>query len=288
MTFLKRQIQITFDIGDDQFSSGSNTLVLTGARCSASINNANGYSLGELALRVYGMNVADMNKLTNMGKLYMAARNYQVTVEAGDDVSGLTKIFTGTVYSAAINYDQPNVSFDVSSSAGFLQKLQPAATFSQADKVDVIQAIESMKPDGFTVVNNQNISIQIARPYYSGSAVNQIRSLCRDVSINCDIRNNTIYVWPIGGSVDNDPVDINPDNGLVGYPVYQSTGIIATTLFNPNLVNGKVVNMTSDAVGVTGQWYALVVNHNISSEMPGGPWFTEAHLVPPGLYPNGQ
>lgn len=287
MSYASRQIQIDFDIGEDQFASGTNKLSLVGLRSLVSINNSNGFSLGELSARIYGMRVEDMNKLSNMGKPFMAGRNYQVTVSAGDPVNGMTTIFTGTLYEAKIIYDQPNVSFDVRSTAGFLQKMQSAPPFSQQGSVSIADAITAMLPQGFTLVNNQNLTTPVSNPYYAQSSISQIKALCDDLGVNCDIRNNTVYIWPIGGSVDSDPIDIGPTNGLVGYPEYQSTGIIVRTSFNPNIVNGKTCNLTSDATGVTGQWQALVVNHNISAEYPGGPWFTESHMVPPGLYPSG-
>lgn len=288
MSFIKRRVKVDFDINQDQFSNGTNTLSLEGLRCIASINNANGYSLGELSLRIYGMDINDMNKLTNMGKLYMAARNYQVSVSAGDDVSGLTIIFTGTIYSARIIYDQPNVALEVSSTAGFFEKLVPVPAFSQQGSIDVVSAIQAVLPSNFTLVNNQSVQAKISNPYYPGTATNQIKAICADAGINCDIRNNTVYIWPPGSSVDNSPVSITPDNGLVGYPTYESNGIVVQSEFNPNIVNGKTVNIVSDAVGVTGAWVATVVNHEVSAEYPGGPWFTEAHLIPPDIsLPNG-
>lgn len=282
MSFVKRRIRVDFDIGQDQFSSGTNTLSLEGLRTIASINNANGYSQGELSLRIYGMKIEDMNKLTNLGQLYMAARNYQITISAGDENSELTTIFTGTIYAAKIVYDQPNVCLEVESTAGFYEKMAAADATSQEGSVKVSTLIrEKMLPPGYTLVDNQNVAAVISSPYYSGTAIEQIRRVCADAGINLCIRNKTVYIWPAGGAVDNDPVSISPDNGLVGYPTYQSNGITVQTEFNPNLVNGKIVKVTSDAFGTTRDWYAVVVNHDLSAEYPGGPWYTTAILIPP-------
>lgn len=283
MSFIQRRVKVDFNINQDQFSNGTNTLSLEGLRCLASINNANGYSLGQLSLRIYGMKAEDMNKLTNLGQLYLAARKYQVTVSAGDDVNGLTIIFTGTVYTAKIVYDQPNVCLEVESVAGFYEKMNPAQPFTQKGSVKVSDAIRSMLPPGFTLVDNQGVSAVISNPYYAGTAISQIQRICADSGTNCSIRNNTVYIWPTGSSVDNNPVSVSPSNGLVGYPTYQSNGITIETVFNPNLVNGKTVNLTSDAFGTTGAWHAVVVNHQVSSEYPGGPWFTQAMLIPPSV-----
>lgn len=283
MSFIQRRVKVDFNINQDQFSNGTNTLSLEGLRCLASINNANGYSQGQLSLRIYGMKVVDMNKLTNLGQLYLAARNYQVTVSAGDDVNGLTTIFTGTVYTAKIVYDQPNVCLEVESTAGFYEKMNPATAFSQKGSIKVSDAIRAMLPSGFTLVDNQNVPAVISNPYYSGTSISQIQRICADAGVNCCIRNNTVYIWPAGGSIDNNPISVSPSNGLVSYPTYQSNGITIETEFNPNLVNGKTVNLVSDAFGTTGAWNAVVVNHQISAEYPGGPWFTQATLIPPNV-----
>lgn len=289
MTFIRRQIQVDFDIGEDQFSNGTNTLSLTGLRMMCSIQNINGFSLGTMNLRIYGMQAADMNKLTNLGKLFMAAKNYQVTVSAGDDNVGLTKIYTGTVYAGQIIYDQPNVCLEIQSMAGFYQKMTSADSFSQGQEVNIADAVRSMLPDGFNLVSNFPLTARISNPYYSGSSIQQIKQICADAGVNCDIRNNTVYIWPIGGSIDDEAVSITPSNGLVAYPSFDSTKLILQTEFNPNIVNGKRCNVESDQMGATGDWVALVVGHNISAEYPGGPWTTEAQLAPPDLiYPNGQ
>lgn len=281
MSFIQRKVKIDFNINEDQFSNGTNTLSVEGLRCIASINNINGYSQGELSLRIYGMPIADMNRLTNLGKLYMASRNYQVTVSAGDDVSGLTTIFTGTIYQARIIYDQPNVCLEVESTAAFFQKLTPGNPFSAKGSVKLSDAVRSMLPNGYTLVDNQNVTAVINNPYYSDSGIQQIKQICADAGINCDIRNNTVYIWPAGGSIDNNPVSVSPENGLIAYPTYQPNGITIETEFNPNIVNGKKINLKSDAVGTTGEWIAVVVNHQVSSELPGGPWFTQAIMIPP-------
>lgn len=289
MTFIRRQIQVDFDIGEDQFSNGTNTLSLTGLRMMCSIQNINGFSLGTMNLRIYGMQVADMNKLTNLGKLFMAAKNYQVTVSAGDDNVGLTKIYTGTVYAGQIIYDQPNVSLEIQSMAGFYQKMTSADSFSRPGSVDISQAIRSMLPPGFSLSVGPGVTATISSPYYSGSSIQQIKQICADIGINCEIRNNTVFIWNIGGSIDDEVVSITPSNGLIAYPSYDSTKLILQTEFNPNIVNGKRCFVESDQQGATGEWIALVVSHNISSEYPGGPWTTEAQLSPPDLiYPNGQ
>lgn len=290
MTFIRRQIQVDFDIGEDQFSNGTNTLSLTGLRTMCSIQNINGFSLGTMNLRIYGMQVNDMNKLTNLGKLFMAAKKYQVTVSAGDANVGLSKIYTGTVFAGQIIYDQPNVCLEIQSMAGFYEKMTSANAFSGPDAVNVVNAVRAMiQPTGFSLSVGPDVTATVSNPYYSGSAIQQVKQICADAGINCEIRNNTVFIWNIGGSIDDEVVSITPSNGLIAYPSYDSTKLILQTEFNPNIVNGKRCSIISDQKGATGEWIALVVGHNISAEYPGGPWTTEAQLAPPDLiYPNGQ
>ena len=74
--------------------------------------------------------------------------------------------------------------------------------------------------------------------------IDQINAICHDIGAEHILDNNKLAVWT-AGSQRSGSVDIGPDTGLVGYPSFNSLGIVFRCLFNPNLQYGSTVNLTS-------------------------------------------
>lgn len=284
MSLIERKIDVTFELATDQFNATGNTVKLTGLRCTATVDNINGVSLGSLQLRIYGMLKSDMQKLSNLGKLYLMARKNLVTVEAGDDDSGMSQVFKGTIFQGAIDYTQPDVAFNVAASSAYFESLQKPAPVSIEGTGDVATMIQSIATSiGFTFKNN-GVTAQLANPYLDGSPIQQIRNCAQYANIACDISAQSVTIWPNGGTRDSETLQISPSNGLVGYPTYSQYGIDVTTIFNPNLLNGRKVHVESDAIGAQGDWYCQISRHELSSQIADGPWFTLAQLTGEGFY----
>jgi hypothetical protein len=285
MKFTERKIDVTFQLASDQFGSGGDTVSVSGLRCEALIDNINGISLGSLQLRIYGMHIDDMNKLSTLGKRYLEAKKNIVTVTAGDDESGMAQVFKGTIFNGYIDYaGMPDVAFVVVASSAYLESVMSTDVISHPGATDVASVISAIAGSiGFTFRNN-GVTAQLDNIYLEGSPVTQITCAAQYARIACSISNGSVSIWPNGGTIDNQVVDISPATGLVGYPQYSQYGIDVTTLFNPNLVNGCKAKVTSDAVGASGDWYVQVVRHDLASQVSNGRWFTMAQLTGEGFY----
>ena len=77
-------------------------------------------------------------------------------------------------------------------------------------------------------------------------------------------------------------IDVSPQNGLVGYPTYYPSGFIIKTEFNPQIIVGRTVNLTSQIPKANGSWVIFDSTHELSTLTPDGPWFTTAKLGFPG------
>ena len=117
-TLKHKQIALTFRLGKGNFGEdGFDTVKLSGQlRVSAQVNISNGPNMSRLDLRVFGMNLSNMNKLSTLGpvKNIYEQRNNEVDVEVGntDDVPSL--VFSGTIMNAYIDFSgMPEVNFYV-------------------------------------------------------------------------------------------------------------------------------------------------------------------------------
>lgn len=274
-----RQIGLRFELGIGDFdASGANVVEFQGLRCSADITRPGGGSMSSLNLRVWGMPQDAMNKLTVLNQLFYGARLNQVTVTAGDEGSPLSVVFDGTINEAWTDLQSaPEASFVVTALTGYLASIKPVSPVSFRGSVSVASLLTSicsqMQPP--LSVENSGVTGQIANPYYPGSALDQLRAVARDANINAIIDGTVLAIWPSGGTRAGLVPVISAETGLVGYPTFTQNSLMLRTLFNPTIGHGQRIEVQSVIEQAAGQWNVANVTHNLSCEMPDGPWFTE-------------
>jgi hypothetical protein len=277
MTFAQRQINL-------QFSNDQETLELDGLRCEAIITMAGGYaSAAQLQLRVFGMTLDQMNKFSSTGTNMVAVQNASITVSAGNVGGNIAQVFAGTLIKSFPDFSGiPDVSFNCAAVAGFFYKASPAAPNSYQgaqNAEDIIQALASSI--GYQFANNGAHAV-LQNQYLSGSAIDQIGVVANAASFAKDISNNTVTIWPNGGTRDDMVIALGPNSNppMVGYPVYWEAGFIVKSEFNQNIGNGRTIALTSSIPKANGSWPIQTVTHELSSVTPSGPWFTTARLCP--------
>lgn len=288
MAFAHRRITIQFKLGQGAFGEGfpgefgedgSDTVELTGLRCSANITKVGGANMNHLDLQVWGVPFDIMCKLTLLNQLATGGvRMNQVTVYAGDDVSGMSLCFVGTIVEAWADMKAaPDVGFQVSANAAYIDAIRPVVPVSYKGSVDaasVLQAIaEQMNPP--RVLENSGVSVIIDNPYLPGTAKDQIDRVAAMANINASFEDpNIVAIWPADGSRGGEVALISPETGLVGYPAFTQTGIDIVTIYNPSLRYGAKVELQSSFTQANGYWVVASMSHNLDAEIPGGQWFT--------------
>lgn len=279
MTYVRRKIDLSFTLGTGAFgASGEDTIDLTGLRVSATVAKAGGVSMSQLDLRVWGMTLDQMNKLTQLRKLLPTDhRRNTVTVTAGDDQSGMGTVFTGTLGQCwADPKDSPDVSFTANAWTGMAEAITPAdpTSYKGAVAVDTIMAQLAAQMNPPRRLENSGVGTVLVSPYLPGTVRDQIQAVVRAAQINVLIDDEVLAIWPRGTVRGAQGIRIAPDSGLVGYPAYTDNGISLTTLYNPALIFGTAVTVESSLTPANGQWAVAAVTHTLESELPGGQWFT--------------
>lgn len=294
MPFIKREIQLSFQLAQTKTKEqevsklndqGDDVVNLQNHRCQIIVENPGGnLSMSCMQLRVYGMKELDMHHFTTpVGRL--GVRNDIVRVSAGDIGVGLHKVFEGTIGSAVVNYDgMPNVAFDVYAQAGLFEKTKPAAANSYEGSTDVATIVEALAKQAGLAFKNYGVTTKLSDPNLPGTLIDQIRSVVRAAHIPCSIENGVISIWPNDGGSDAPAIDLSAHTGLVGYPTVTPAGIKVVCEFNPNLHLGAKVQLSSSVPKVSGTWRVQRMRHELSTEEPGGPWFTTMLLAEPGFY----
>src|SRR4051812_15780951 len=127
MTYVRRKIDVTFKLGSGSFAgSAADTVKVTGLRVKASIQKFGLDSMSHAHLQIYGLKLDVLNRLSMLGRVIAEGPRNSVQVEAGDDESGMSVVFQGTIQDAYADLNgAPDGMFVVSSFAGLQEALVP-------------------------------------------------------------------------------------------------------------------------------------------------------------------
>jgi hypothetical protein len=283
MSFARKRIDLTFSLGTGTFgNSGANTITVTGLRVRVDAKATGGDAQPTLAMKVFGLPQDMMNQLTTVGLINQGMRNNNsVLVAAGDDGSTLSTVFSGDINQSWADYDEiPTVCLNVMGTAGALANLKPVAALSfqgTADVASIMQRLAQTMGLGF---ENNGVNAKLQNPYFSGTALAQMRACARAANIYAQIDRGVLAIWQKNGQRGTDVPIVSADNGMVGFPKFSSNGIQVSTLFNPSLRIGQMVQVQSSLLPANGQWEVMQIGHSLDSETPNGHWFSSFMAIP--------
>lgn len=277
-TLTKKRLALTITLGTGEFGDTvGSTATVTGLRMSAEIVNVIGNYQGTMQLRAYGLSPEMMNKLTTIGPIAtaMLGKN-KVLLAAGDDVDGMSTIYEGSIINAWGDYNSaPDVAFNLLAQAGAVGALKPILPLSPGEaSADVAQMMSTLAKEMGLGFENSGVTARMSYPYFDRSGLAQLQAIASAADVEYTIDRGTLAIWPRGGTRAGD-VLVSPTTGMIGYPSFSSQGISITTLFDRRIKVGNLVQVESSLAMARGGWKALKVSHSLSSETPGGPWFTK-------------
>lgn len=303
-TFTKKKITITFTIPSGAIgpNSDADSVVLTGHRCMVNVTNAGMVEGSQASVRIEGMTLALMNRLTMVQALNTVSNPFNehynvsiITIQAGDDISGMSTLFIGTVAEAFVDFTgSPNTAFQVLAWSTLDLKIKQSISYSYKGTVSAATVLSDLATkNGYTFINH-GITKTLTNYYGWGSVDKQIKDVIKAINgfYHIDTVNKTVSAWQSQDATtqQTDTVKINKRTGLVGYPQYNQMGVTLTTIFNPQiqyqipiyleseyLPEGWVHNQAGQYPAqfpTTGYWSPYLIQHDLSSEVPGGPWFT--------------
>ncbi len=314
-SYQKRKLDITITLGQGTFGqTGTNTVKLSGLRVVASIDKRGYPSMDRAQARVYGVPPSIMNEVSTLGiPLTMWRAGNAMLIEAGDAANGMSVVYSGYLHQAWQDFDDvPDTFLMLIGWGGQDKAIFPVAPISFKGSADVATLLQGIADRSLWKFENSGVRVQLANPYFSGTALEQVHAIGRaaniEVYIDTNQSPNVLACWPKyatrGGLV---PL-INTKSGLVNYPRFQSNGMGFRCIFNPNIRIGGQIQMESTAGGSptmvntaqggnttpsgtqsggpNGLWAVISpLTYSLAAEMPGGDWFTDvscARVAGPG------
>ena len=290
MSYVQREIDVTVQLGSGTFGTTTyDTVTLTGLRVSATIVKAGGLAMNAADTRVYGVPLPIMNQLSTLGLKYQAQRNNRVTISAGNVGQAKAIVYTGTITDAWVDFgSQPQVAFHISSASLGFDKVRPSAPNSFPNGGDVTVMLASLASQaGYDFVNNGVSGVSLGPSYFPGTLPEQIEACATHAGIqyvfdDAAAGSHKLIIWPAGGSRDGSLPLISKDNGMMGYPTFNSQAIAVQCEFNPAISFGSIVQVQSSITPANGQWQVIGLTHDLESMTPGGRWMSSISCAAPG------
>ncbi|WP_338332831.1 baseplate hub protein [Acetobacter sp. LMG 32666] len=294
----RRKLDVNFNLVTGGFGpGGKDNLTLSGHRVRAHITNAGMATGSSLSLRIEGMTLSEMNRMSVIRARQTWQNANRITLYGGDEKTPMTTIFSGYVTAAFADFTgAPNVAFQVEANNLCLAaaKIIPTISFSSAVSLVTVASVVA-DAMGWTLVNH---GVHTVFPSFYGwgdaRSILERLALAAKVVFHVNEDLESLHIWPsdsVDISAEKDMPDISAQNGLIGYPAYSDAGVLFECLFNPNIrynsplrlksnyapagwvnnQNGQVPAQTSPANGI---WTPYIIEHNLESEVPDGQWTT--------------
>ena len=287
MTFTQKHLSVDFTLATGNFQGGGNSHSAKGLRITAEIVKAGGISQGAANVSIYGLPLSVMNQLSTYGNVLTTTGRNSITVSAWEDGQPPTVVFMGTITAASMDGQaQPDVPFHVEAFVGAYENAKPVQPTSQPGSQDVAGLMGTIAQKAGLQFENNGVSVKIQNPYLSGTAIQQMHALAEMARVEHLVDNGTLAIWPAGKSrTAAGTTTISPQTGLVGYPLFNSQGIIVRTLWQPTLAFGQVINVQSEIPAACGPWSVYKLTYAMASMMSNGPWFCDVWAWKQGTAP---
>ena len=245
------------------------------------IVNEIGLNNNKATIKIFGLEIDTINTLSriNINSNYDLWTDNQVDIYAGyalDSDTGLPPlVYSGQIRSAGADFSQPDRPFTVKSLQGGISRnlvTQPTNIKGVVSLNDLLRSLASR--NGSNYISN-NVTGSIENPTYVGSAIQQIEKICKDANLvqNIDATRNILYVAPSGTALNDAIYELNMNTGMIGSPNPLEDGVAVACYFNPTLILGQTINLTSQYYNyVNRPWIINAMYHVLENR--GREWTT--------------
>lgn len=283
-----KKIRFTFTLAIGSFEDGSNQVIIEGFRSAVDIQKAGGSMMVTATAKIWGLSQDVISRLTTLAYFAFTYAKNTIKIEAidGDTV---TTVYTGSILNAWADYSSmPDVFLYIETQVGHFNQLTIDKTLEYQGVWQVSDLMEIIANRLGVAFENNNVTKTINNPKYNGSLIDQLRQLGQDTQTDFYLDNNVLAICPRNTprTVGQNVIPIVSDKtGMIGYPTFNTVGIIFRTLFNPAIVYGGQITVESDIKQANGLWQTFSINHYLESEKPDGQWFSTITCLFSGLVP---
>lgn len=283
MSFTEKVLSFSFS------GAQSGSFSAAGLRAAVSIQSFPGRQGSNAQVKIWGLTLAQMTAYSSkMPRVPggISVDLFNLVIEAGDLGGQLSEALNGPIFSSYIDLSgAPDSSFNVTM-MDIHEAATPMASQSQPGAQKAENLIASVcAAAGLTFDNSAGASAVLRNPSSSGSSIDQISCIATAAQFHWKKVGKTISIWPQNAPIDDTVIDIGPntDPKMVGYPGFWEGGLIVQSLYNPQVQIGRHMNVVGSSIpNANGLWQITQVQHDLTTMLAKGPWFTTAQLIATG------
>ena len=286
----KKELRFVITLGNARtFQGGSaNQITLEGYRAVVDIDRGGGMMAGTLNAQIYGVPQSDMNAcVTYQYQPLTLSSGYIFNTIKVFAIEGAqeTLVFTGNIHFAMGNYlSQPDVFLEIQAQSLYAEQLTPAPPTSFNGSFDVASAMDQFANKLGLTLEPNGVNVQLKDQYLPNTIWEQTKTLAQAANIDIYLDPPVLAITPpntargtamtsntamgTGGT----PI-LSKDTGMVGYPTFNSQGVLLKALFNPAVRYGGSIQIVSDIPNANGTFIARGIAYRLESEKPNGAWF---------------
>lgn len=286
-SFTQKKLIAFLTLGAGELNSSGNTKVIDGLRMRASIKKGGQPSKNELRLTIYGMLENDMNSLTSLNFKPMRVRKNLVRI-LGGDINDMSVVFEGEIVNAFARYSDHKPVFHVEATAGYYPSISTSQAKSHRGSTSVSLLMKNLADEMGYAFENNGVTSVLDSPYLSGNAMQQATMIAEAADLEWGIDDGTLFIAPRNKPRAGTAPLIDPDTGLEGYPTFDKNGLKFKCLYNPGLRLGGLCVVKSAIQAANGTWRIHGIEHDLTSEDPGGKWESRVNATQPGVPPSEE
>jgi hypothetical protein len=275
MAFTEKVLSFAFS------GAQSGNFSAAGLRAAASIQAYPGRLGSTAQVKIWGLSLDQMNSYSSTIPAGVVAENFNLIIQAGDLGGQLSEVLNGAIYRSFIDLTgAPESLFDVTMIDTFTAAT-PVAAQSQPGAQNAEDLIAALCPTANLIFDNSAGAHGVLRNQSTyGSVIDQIDTIARAAQFSWKLSGTTLSIWPEGEAIDDVVIEVGSDTDpqMVGYPGYWEAGLIVTSLYNPQVQIGRQMKVISSIPKANGKWSIIQVQHDLTTMISKGPWFTTAVL----------
>lgn len=252
-----------------------------------------GAQYGDAIVEIYGMPLQAMNQVARIWLESLTPVNTDtlaVDVWNGQD---FVPLFKGTITWSAVDAGaMPEAKLVVEANDSFAAANTAASPYANAGPVNLQAAVTSVAAlGGFSVDWAESAPNYIETDLrVTGSPLQQVAALlAAHPDLTWYTRLQRLVVRKANAPFTADPIRVAADTGMMAFPVYSTSGLQLSSVFNDRIIPGASLDVQTqfDFVNRT-VWVANVISHQIEPNTPGGQWTTSVACNPAGPKGNNQ
>lgn len=212
------------------------TTEITGLKCEFSVAKSLKKEPNTCTIKVYNLSDQTRESISNPKKV-------SVLLEAGYG-DAVSQIFKGELRSATSEVDGPNIVTTLTSGDGekAIQKARlNIPVGAKTPPGTVLQKIaDALKKEGIGLGNTAAAVAKLEAKGYvlypvstvvSGKTSQIMTDFCRSAGLEWSIQDGRLQIFDLGKSLDDKPLILRADTGLIGSPSVDSDGVVNATVF---------------------------------------------------------